>query len=189
MLKRPTPVRAPLRLRPRVARGGRASVEEISVSMRSMVLAFETLRRESWDCVNAVGVSGMSSSSEMGEGMRLLRSVSTSCRGAFQDGVCSVGVGTAGFVLFVFIAPAEPPMGYPKPFMPPLLKVGCIGVGIRPTLLAASELNNEGLSIAGRMKLVNVLKAGDSGGWLRISASASSSSSSMSMSKSKLLDS
>lgn len=71
------------------------------------------------------------------------------------------------------------------PLMPLRLKEGWIGVGIRLLLFAESELNNDGRSIGGRMKLLpNELTAGDSGGWLRTSASSS-----MSMSQSILLDS
>jgi hypothetical protein len=69
--------------------------------------------------------------------------------------------------------------------MLPRLKEGWIGVGIRPLLLTESELNNDGRSMGGRMKLLpKELMAGDSGGWLRTSASSS-----MSMSQSILLDS
>lgn len=82
-----------------------------------------------------------------------------------------------------FMASMEPAMGYP-PFIPPLLNVGCIGVGSLPVLLDESELNSEGLSMAGRMKMLDVPKAGDPAGWLGTSLSSSS----MSISKSMPLD-
>ncbi len=183
MLKRPTPVRAPLRFLPRGVGGG-ANVEDDSLSIWSAVLACEKLSRDSCDWVNAVGVSGMSSSSEIGEGMRLIRSSSISCLGPFQvgEGACVDSM----CELFIAMPPAEPLMGYPNPFIPPLLNVGCIGVGIRPLLFPASALNKDGCNMAGRIKLLpNELKAGDSGGWLRTSMSSSSISISMSV----LLDS
>lgn len=69
------------------------------------------------------------------------------------------------FELFIAMPPADPLIGYPNPLIPPLLKVGCMGVGIRLLLLTASELNSDGWSMGGRMKwLPNELKAGDSGG-------------------------
>ena len=85
MLKRPMPVRAPLRFLPRGVLG-EAVVGRVSVSMASVVLAGETQSRDSCDWVWAVGVSGMSSSSDMGEGMRLLRSSSKPCLGPFHAG-------------------------------------------------------------------------------------------------------
>jgi hypothetical protein len=178
MLKRPIPVNAPLRFLPRDIGGG-ANVEEDSVSIWSAVLACEKLSRDSCDWVSAVGVSGMSSSSEMGEGIRLPRSSSMSCPSPFQPGGDACIEGRCR--LFIAMQPAEPLMGYPNPFIP-LLKVGCMGVGIRLLLLTASELNKDGWSMAGRIKLLpNELKAGDSGGWLRMSISSSSISVSMSI--------
>jgi hypothetical protein len=174
MLNLPIPVKAPLRFLPRGV-GGRLRWGEHAVSMAP---ACEKLSRESWDCVSAVGVSGMSSSSDMGDGMRLLRSSSL---GPFQTGGAGMGA------LLVSMPPAEPLIGYPSPFMPLLLNVGCMGVGMRPLLLllAESELKSEGWSMAGRMNVPIEANAGDSGGWLRTSVSSSS----MSMSKSILLDS
>lgn len=125
--------------------------------------------------MSAVGVSGMSSSSDMGEGMRRLRSSSISCLVPFRaGGACIDGIGPFKLLLLMSMLPAEPLVGYPSPCMPPLLNVGCMGVGIRP-LLAGSDPNKEGLSIAGRIKkFPDVPKAGDSGGWLRTSTSSSS---------------
>lgn len=115
MLKRPMPVKAPLRFRPRGV-SGEAAVGCISVSMASavvvvVVVAGETDRRDSCDWVRAVGVSGISSSSEMGEGMRLLRSslLFAPCLHPFHSGggCCMHGTG----ILFTSIAPAEPLVG------------------------------------------------------------------------------
>ena len=116
MVTRTIPVKAPLRFLPRGV-GGKAEEAASavgggdSVSMQSAELwACETLSRESWDCVSAVGVSGMSSSSEMGDGMRLLRSSeSMSCRGPFQagGGACMDDV----CMLFMSMPPAEPLAG------------------------------------------------------------------------------
>lgn len=170
MLNLPMPVSAPLRFLPRGVAGAARLVVEISVSMWS-ALACEKLSRESCDWVSAVGVSGISSSSDIGEGMRRFRSSSMSCLLLFLDiGACIEG--TEAPRLPSCMPPAEPLVGYPSPFIPPLLNVGCIGVGIRPLVLVESELNREELSMAGRMK--KLLQAGDSGGWLRISASSSS---------------
>ena len=163
------PVNAPLRFLPRGV-GGTASAE--GPSSVSMCSACAKLSRESCDCVSAVGVSGMSSSSEMGEGMRRLRSSDGSCRvlGLRDGGAWDVG---AGRPLLVLRLPAEPLEGKPRPFNPPRLKVGCIGVGIRPLVVLGSALKSEALSMAGRMR--KLLVYGDCG-WLRTSRSSSSMS-------------
>lgn len=116
MVTRPIPVKAPLRFLPRGVGGKAEEASTVgggdSMSMQSAELwACETLSRESWDCVSAVGVSGMSSSSEMGDGMRLLlrSSESMSCRGPFQagGGACIDEV----CMLFMSMPPAEPLAG------------------------------------------------------------------------------
>lgn len=74
--------------------------------------------------------------------------------------------------------PADPLAGKPKPFMPPRLKVGCMGVGIRPFALDGSAPKSEAFSMAGRIKAL--VPNGDCG-WLRTSKSSSSMSMSMSL--------
>ena len=111
MLKRPMPVKAPLRFRPRGVLG-EAADGRISVSIASAVVAVvagETESRDSCDCVSAVGVSGISSSSEMGEGMRLLRSWLAPCLHPFHTGggCCMHGTG----MLLTSMPPAEPLVG------------------------------------------------------------------------------
>lgn len=151
MLNLPMPVSAPLRFLPRGVGGGKASEPSLdSMSMQSAGLACEKLSRESCDCVRAVGVSGMSSSSEMGEGMRRERSSSNVwCEGFREVGVWSEG--TLRALLLVWRPPAAPLVGKPRPFMPLRLKVGCIGVGMRPLGLTGSAPNSEAFSIAGRI--------------------------------------
>jgi hypothetical protein len=150
MINLPIPVSAPLRFLPRGVGGTINVVAGPSVSIWSVALVCEKLRRESWDCVSAVGVSGLSSSSEMGDGIRRLRSSSISCLPPFRDvGGCDEGALTPP--LEVFRPPTEPLVWKPSPFIPLLLNVGCIGVGIRGLLLARSEPNKEALSIAGRI--------------------------------------
>jgi hypothetical protein len=151
MLKRPMPVKAPLRFLPRGVGGNARVVAAVSVSMSSAGFACEKLSRDNCDCVNSVGVSGMSSSSDIGEGIRRLRSSSISCLLFFREvGACIEG--TLRPPLLVFIPPAEPLVGKPIPFNPPRLKVGCIGVGMRPLGLTGSAPNSEAFSIAGRIK-------------------------------------
>lgn len=117
----------------------------------------------------------MSSSSEMGEGMRRERSSSK----VWCVGLRDVGAwreGTLRVLLLVCRPPAAPLVGKPRPFMPFRLKVGCIGVGMRPLGLTGSAPNSEAFSIAGRI----MKPCGDCAGWLW----TSKSSSSMSISKS-----
>jgi hypothetical protein len=93
--------------------------------------------------------------------MRRFLSSSNSCLLAFRDvGACIDGI--AMVVLFRPSPPAEPLAGKPRPFIPLLLKVGCIGVGIRPVLLLGSEPNSEAFSMAGRSD--SALVNGDDGG-------------------------
>jgi hypothetical protein len=103
MLKRPgAPVNAPLRFLPRGVGGNTSAGEVDSVSISS-ALACEKLSRDSCDCVKAVGVSGRSSSSDMGEGMRLVRSFPGSC--LFLR---TFNPGGGGSELLVFMPPADP---------------------------------------------------------------------------------
>lgn len=102
----------------------------ISASMGSVFDA--TLRRESCDCVSAVGVSGRSSSSEMGDGIRRLLSMSTCDCFLGTGGVCSIGLlGMPRYPLPIPIPPAMPLVGYPNPDMPPMLigPLGALKVG------------------------------------------------------------
>jgi len=108
MLKRPgVPVNAPLRFLPRGVGGSTSAGVGDSISMSSG-FACEKLSRESCDCVSAVGVSGMSSSSDMGEGMRRLRSLPGSC--LFLRTVKAGSGGSPGKLLGS-TPPAEPLVG------------------------------------------------------------------------------
>lgn len=91
------------------------------MSMRSAPWLVVTLRRESCDCVCAVGVSGMSSSSDMGEGIRTVLSWlrCRRCDGSFVYPLLGAE-GTPSKPLDVVIPPAKPLFGYPSPFMPPV---------------------------------------------------------------------
>lgn len=107
MLNRGVPVNAPLRFLPRGV-GGSTSVGVADSISISSALACEKLSRESCDWVSAVGVSGISSSSDIGEGMRRPRSSPCSC--LFLRTV-RPGSGGSPEALLVFMPPAEPLVG------------------------------------------------------------------------------
>jgi hypothetical protein len=152
---------------------------QIIFSVPSRLFKIHVLRRSSCDWVKAVGVSGISSSSDMGDGIRRPLSSST-C--ADLRACCRIGLlGTPRYPLLMLMPPAIPLLEYPSPPKPPVWKFGYMGVGTRPVLFAdVSRPKRFEFNFAGR---IDGMKEESRGGLAMLSRSSSS----ISISVSKLL--